>query len=216
MKGLWESNINVCFPFMNSQKWNCYLQNRITCIMFCLPFPTLIYLWEIYIFPGSVCLFCCRKICGPILGICINRSQKHECGNWFWDRAILRKGIHKWDFRCSMDVLFMNLYWFLNFQYEHLMSCRQFSFISQLRWKHGVRCSIYWNYDACRIFVQSSQKFGAFCLFLLVRGGFLISYWSIVLEIFQAHSWQFLRLFIGEINIHVGFFWLIAYLQHDT
>jgi hypothetical protein len=23
--------------------------------------PTLIYLWEIYIFPGSVCLFCCRK-----------------------------------------------------------------------------------------------------------------------------------------------------------
>jgi hypothetical protein len=24
---------------------------------------------EIYIFPPSVCLFCCRKICGPILGI---------------------------------------------------------------------------------------------------------------------------------------------------
>jgi hypothetical protein len=31
--------------------------------------PTLIYLREIYIFPGSVCLFCYRKICGPILGI---------------------------------------------------------------------------------------------------------------------------------------------------
>ncbi len=44
-------------------------QNRI--IMFCLPVPTLIrvYLWEVYIFPGSVCLFCCRKICEPILGI---------------------------------------------------------------------------------------------------------------------------------------------------
>ncbi len=33
------------------------------------PSPTLIYLWEIYIFPGSVCLFCCRIFCGPILGI---------------------------------------------------------------------------------------------------------------------------------------------------
>ncbi len=41
------------------------------CILSCLPVPTLIYLWEIYKFPGSVCLFCC-----------ITRSQAHECGNW--------------------------------------------------------------------------------------------------------------------------------------
>ncbi len=47
--------------------WMSGSQNRI--IMFCLPVPTLIYLWESYIFPGLVCLFCCRKICGPILGI---------------------------------------------------------------------------------------------------------------------------------------------------
>ncbi len=67
MKGQWESNINVWFPLMYSQKLNCYFQNRIN--MFCLPVPTLIYLWEIYIFPGSVCLFCCSEICGPILGI---------------------------------------------------------------------------------------------------------------------------------------------------
>ncbi len=72
MKGRWEYNINVSFPFMYSQKGNCYFQNRI--ILFCLPVPTLIYLWEISIFPGSVCLFCCREICGPILGIySINR-----------------------------------------------------------------------------------------------------------------------------------------------
>jgi hypothetical protein len=47
------------------------------------------------------CLFCCSHICGPpILGIYINRSQTHECGNW--DRgAVPRKQIHKWDFRCS-------------------------------------------------------------------------------------------------------------------
>jgi hypothetical protein len=53
MKSWWESNINVWFPFMFSQKWNVQpwvFQNRI--IMFCLPIPTLIYLWEIYIFPG--------------------------------------------------------------------------------------------------------------------------------------------------------------------
>ncbi len=55
MKGRWESNINVWFPFMYSQKWNCYFQNRI--IMFRLPVPTLIDLWEIYI----------SRICLPIL-----------------------------------------------------------------------------------------------------------------------------------------------------
>ncbi len=32
--GRWESNINGWFPFMYSQKWNCYFQNRV--IMFCL------------------------------------------------------------------------------------------------------------------------------------------------------------------------------------
>ncbi len=69
MKGQWESNINVWFPFMYFQKWICYFQNRI--IMFCIPVPTIIYLSDIYIFPGSVCLFCCREICGPILGIYI-------------------------------------------------------------------------------------------------------------------------------------------------
>ncbi len=67
MKGRWESNINVWFPFMYSQRWNCYFQNRI--IMVCLSVPTIIYLWEIYIVPGSVCLFCCREIWGLIQGI---------------------------------------------------------------------------------------------------------------------------------------------------
>ncbi len=31
-----------------------------------------------------------------------NRSQTHECGKWDRGRAISRKGIHKWDFRCSV------------------------------------------------------------------------------------------------------------------
>jgi hypothetical protein len=30
---------------------------------------TFMCLWAICIFPRLICLFCCRKICGPILGI---------------------------------------------------------------------------------------------------------------------------------------------------
>ncbi len=79
-----------------------------------LPVPTLKYLWEIYLFPGSVCLLCCRKIWGPILGIyCINRSHTHKCGNWDWGSAIPRKGIHKWDFRCCA-VCVQYLWWWHN------------------------------------------------------------------------------------------------------
>ncbi len=101
MNGRWESNIIFCFPFMYSQKWNCYFQNRI--IMFHLPVRTLIYLWEIYIFPKSVCLCCCRKYVDRSWE-CINRSQTHECWNWDWSCAIPRKGIHKWDFCCSVGL----------------------------------------------------------------------------------------------------------------
>jgi hypothetical protein len=99
MKGRWKSYINVWFPFMYFQKWNCYFQNRI--IMFYLPVPTLIYLWEIYILPGSICLFCSREECGPILGI-----YKSLTDTWMWKLGLRprnsQKGIHKWDFHCSV------------------------------------------------------------------------------------------------------------------
>jgi hypothetical protein len=36
--------------------------------------------------PQSICLFCWRQKCGPILRI--YRSQSHECGNWDGGRAI--------------------------------------------------------------------------------------------------------------------------------
>ncbi len=42
---------------------------------------TVIYLWAINIFPGSVCLFDWNKQTDPG-HIYINRSQTHECGNW--------------------------------------------------------------------------------------------------------------------------------------
>jgi len=79
MKGRRESNINVQSSFMYSQKWNCYFQNRI--IMFCLPVPTLIYdLWEIYIFPGSVCLYSATGKYVDRSWEYLNRSQTHEIG----------------------------------------------------------------------------------------------------------------------------------------
>jgi hypothetical protein len=104
MKGRWESNINVWLPFMHSQKCNSYFQNRI--IMFRLPVPIFMYLREIYIFPGSVCLLCCREICGPILGICKSltdtRHMNVEIGTEAvtWTGGIVFSesipGLHKW------------------------------------------------------------------------------------------------------------------------
>ncbi len=40
--------------------------------MFCLPISKFMYLWVIYIFPESFCLFCCSQIDRPILGITYN------------------------------------------------------------------------------------------------------------------------------------------------
>ncbi len=75
-----------------------YFQTRI--IMFSLPIPTLIFLWEIYVFPGSVCLLRCSQICG--LGI-----YKSLTDTWMWKlglrpRNSQKRNIYKWDFRCSV------------------------------------------------------------------------------------------------------------------
>ncbi len=71
-----------------SQKWN-YAAS--------VPAHTFMFLWEMYIFPWSVCLFYCRKIGGPFVGA-YNRSQKHECGNWGWCREISFLGEQNSDF----------------------------------------------------------------------------------------------------------------------
>ncbi len=56
----------LCIP-RNETAQPHYFQNRI--IMFCLPVSTSCMYIAIYIFIGSVCLFCCSQIGRPILGI---------------------------------------------------------------------------------------------------------------------------------------------------
>jgi hypothetical protein len=95
MKGRWESNINFWFPFPRNE--TVIPKNRI--IMFRLPVPTLINLWEIYMYISKD--WSAYSAAGKYVGQSweyINSSQTHECGNWDWGRAIPRKGIHKWDF----------------------------------------------------------------------------------------------------------------------
>jgi hypothetical protein len=79
-----------------------YFQNRI--ITFCLPISTFMYLWAIYIFPGSVCLFCCSQKGRQILGK--YKSPTDTCvgiGNKATQFHFL--GIQKLDFRYSVDIL---------------------------------------------------------------------------------------------------------------
>jgi hypothetical protein len=101
MKGCWES----WFPFMHSQKWNCpaTLFPKQNYNVLSPNSYTHISVGDLY-FLGSVCLFCCSQICGPILGIYINRSQTHECRNWEWGHTIPFLGIQKLDFQHSVLV----------------------------------------------------------------------------------------------------------------
>ncbi len=69
-----KSGSDVCIP-RNETAWPCYFQNII--IMFCLPISTCVYLWAIYILPGSVCLFCYSQIARLIL-------EKHKLFTDTW------------------------------------------------------------------------------------------------------------------------------------
>ncbi len=53
---------------------------------------------------GSVCLILLQENMWILSWEYINRLPTHECGNWDWGRAISFLGIHKWDFRYSVDM----------------------------------------------------------------------------------------------------------------
>ncbi len=92
------TTISACIVSLHSKDTIPKIRNKYSQV----PFSTFMCLYSIYI-PTKICLVSCRKICGPILGI-YKSPQTHECGNSDWGRAIPRKGIHKWDFRCSVTV----------------------------------------------------------------------------------------------------------------
>ncbi len=80
----WRADINVWFPFMYSQKWNCYFQNRI--IMFLSPRSyTYISVRDLYISRTGLPILC-REICGPILEI-----YKSLTDTWMWKLGLRPK-----------------------------------------------------------------------------------------------------------------------------
>ncbi len=97
MKGRWESNTNVWFPFMYSQKWNCAASL----------FPVFQFLhsytcerYSIYF--SRICLsILLQPISGTILWI-YKLLTDPECMNWDWGYAIPFSGIHKLDFWYSV------------------------------------------------------------------------------------------------------------------
>ncbi len=85
---LWQPHCKDTIPKIRnkcSHKRNCAAS---------VPISTIMCLWAIYIFPWSACLFCSRKICGPILGI-----YKSLTDTWMWKLGLRRAnpflGIHK-------------------------------------------------------------------------------------------------------------------------
>ncbi len=100
MKGQWESHkmsgSHFCIP-RNETVQPPFFQNRI--MMSCLPIPTFIYLWEIYMFSGSVWLICCSQICGPILGIYKSLTDTWMWKLWLGEAAQFPEKEHiNWDF----------------------------------------------------------------------------------------------------------------------
>jgi hypothetical protein len=105
MKGRLESYMNVWFPFMYSQKWNCaaslFLKQNYNVLS--PNFYNYISAKDLYISRISLSYFAAAKYVDRFWED-INRSQTHESWKLEWGHTIPRKGIHKWDlFRIDCD-----------------------------------------------------------------------------------------------------------------
>ncbi len=99
MKGWWESNINVRFPFMYSQKWNCAssLFPKQNYNVLSPNSYTHIPVRDLYISRISLSILLQQKYVDWSWEY-INRSHTHECRKWNWGRALPFPGIYKLDF----------------------------------------------------------------------------------------------------------------------
>ncbi len=74
----------VCFSSYTANEGPARIQYKCLVPVYVFPERRLLFpmfcLWEIYLFPGWVCLFCCRKNVDRSWEY-INHSQTHECGN---------------------------------------------------------------------------------------------------------------------------------------
>ncbi len=106
MKGRWETNINVWFPFMYSQKWNCAAslfpkQNYNVLSPHSFTHMYCIHIFERFIYFQDRSIYFAAAKYVDWSWEYTNRSQTHECRNWDWGRAIPFFGIHKLDFQFS-------------------------------------------------------------------------------------------------------------------
>jgi hypothetical protein len=73
------------------------------------PISTLMCLWAIYVFPGSVHIFPPAEKADPLWEYII-RSQTHECGNWDWGPDIPFLGIFVSNFQHFVFAVWYTVY----------------------------------------------------------------------------------------------------------
>ncbi len=97
----WRAGYKCLVPiYVYSQKWNCvdllFPKHNLNYNVLTPNFHIHVHICErfIYIFPGSVCLFCCSQNADRSR-VYIYRSQIHECRDWEQGHAVSFLGIHK-------------------------------------------------------------------------------------------------------------------------
>jgi hypothetical protein len=71
------------------------------------PISIFIHLWAIYIFLGSLYIFCCSQIGRPIVGVYKSLTDIwNECRNWDWGRALSFLGKFFPDFWYSIFAVY--------------------------------------------------------------------------------------------------------------